>query len=409
MEISRGQEKAIQAVSTWFRAFSNGETKQQVFRLFGYAGTGKTTLAMKLVESVSGLVVFAAYTGKAAHVLAQKGCPNASTIHKLIYIPKEKSRERLFELKRLLVIAKSGVEGKKGDELSRARADIEELERKLQIEKDNAARPMWKLNSESTLRHAKLLVVDECSMVDKQTAEDLLSFGVPILALGDPAQLPPVGGEGFFTASKPDVMLTEIHRQARDNPIIELSRIVREGGTLKVGKYGESEVIRLDDWSRESVFGADQLLVGKNVTREAFNRRYRELQGISQRLPVQGDKLVCLRNNHELGLLNGSLWSVVESQEVTDGRVDLRLVGEGGEEIDTSAHSSLFLGEKPEWYEKKDADEFTFGYALTVHKSQGSQWGNVILFDEWRQSDRQKWLYTGITRAAEKLQVVKMR
>ena len=57
-------------------------------------------------------------------------------------------------------------------------------------------------------------------MVDEDLGRDLLSFGKPVLVLGDPAQLPPVKGGGFFTEAEPDVMLTEVHRQAADNPII---------------------------------------------------------------------------------------------------------------------------------------------------------------------------------------------
>ena len=69
-------------------------------------------------------------------------------------------------------------------------------------------------------------------MVDEELGRDLLSFGKPVLVLGDPAQLPPVKGGGFFTEAEPDIMLTEVHRQAADNPIIRMSMVVREGGRL---------------------------------------------------------------------------------------------------------------------------------------------------------------------------------
>ena len=70
-------------------------------------------------------------------------------------------------------------------------------------------------------------MIDECSMVDEELGRDLLSFGKPILVLGDPAQLPPVKGGGFFTETAPDVMLTEIHRQAEGSAIIRASRAAR--------------------------------------------------------------------------------------------------------------------------------------------------------------------------------------
>ena len=78
-------------------------------------------------------------------------------------------------------------------------------------------------------------------MVDAELGRDLMSFGVPVLVLGDPAQLPPIQGGGFFTEAEPDMMLTEVHRQAEDNPIIRLSMDIRAGRDLDLGRYGETE------------------------------------------------------------------------------------------------------------------------------------------------------------------------
>jgi exodeoxyribonuclease-5 len=181
MRWSPQQESALGAVRSWLKA---GD--RPVFRLFGYAGTGKTTLARHIAESVGGNVVYAAFTGKAAHVMRGKGCTDAGTIHSLIY---------------------------------RMRGEDE-------------TGPSFTLNRESTAAKAAIIIIDECSMVDEEIGRDLLTFGKPVLVLGDPAQLPPVAGGGFFTAAEPDVMLTEVHRQAADDPIIRLSMTVREGGTL---------------------------------------------------------------------------------------------------------------------------------------------------------------------------------
>src|SRR4029079_16855006 len=141
---------------------------------------------------------------------------------------------------------------------------------------------------------------------------DLKSFGVPLLVLGDPAQLPPISGGGFFTEAEPDVMLTEVHRQARDNPIIRLSMEVREGMRLSPGDLDESgtQVVARDDLDPQRVIGADQVLVGRNNTRRAYNARMREHRGFTDALPMAGDKLVCLRNNRRKGLFNGGLWLV---------------------------------------------------------------------------------------------------
>ena len=122
-------------------------------------------------------------------------------------------------------------------------------------------------------------------MVDEELGRDLLSFGTPVLVLGDPAQLAPVKGGGFFTEAEPDVMLTEVHRQARDDPIIRLSMIVREGERARAtASYGESRVISPRATSTASaVLAADQVLVGLNKTRRAYNARIRELLGLRGR------------------------------------------------------------------------------------------------------------------------------
>ncbi len=357
------QTRALDRVAAWLRA---GEP--QVFRLFGYAGVGKTTLARHIAAGARGEAVFAAFTGKAALVLRSKGCAGASTIHSLIYYPKE----------------------------------VENGE------------PSFMLNPDGPASRADLIVIDECSMVDEELGRDLLSFGKPILVLGDPAQLPPIKGGGFFTEAEPDVMLTEIHRQAEDNPIIRLSRIVRDGGEIPFGEYGETRVVTRNDIDSAMVLAADQVLVGMNKTRRAYNQRIRSLLGRSQTLPVVEDKLVCLRNNREKGLINGGLWRVKEHQGVRKDYVRMLVRSEDEPELPATKVAVLkafFEGGDADipWMLRKGSDEFDYGYALTVHKSQGSQWDDVMLFDEsfaFREH-RARWLYTGVTRAAKKLTIVR--
>lgn len=374
------QETALKAVSDWLRARATGQAPQ-IFRVFGFAGTGKTTLARHLAAGVDGNVLFGAFTGKAALVLRNKGCPNATTIHSMIYTVQE---------------GYGGV-------------------------------PEFVISPTSPAHEASLIIIDECSMVDDDLGRDLLSFGKPVLVLGDPAQLPPVRGEGFFTNHEPDIMLTEIHRQALDNPIIALSQKVREGGAIERGDYGAVRVVSRSGLATEDVLDADQVLVGKNITRRNFNKWFRRiLERPDPVNPVPGDKLVCLRNKHDKGLLNGGLWEVVELKEKANRRrkksVDLFAgglrqmivrpldegVGDCGVEI--TVPSAFFLGSEHEldWKERRRYDEFDFGYALTVHKSQGSQWDNVMVFDESAvfREDRNRHLYTAITRAAERLTIV---
>jgi len=182
------QKAALKAAADWLK---RGEPN--LFRLFGFAGTGKTTLAKKIAEDVDGDVAFGAFTGKAALVMRSKGCADARTIHSLIYRASE----------------------------------------------TETGEPSFVLNEDSVVARSKLVIIDECSMVDAELGRDLLSFGKPVLVLGDPGQLPPVKGSGFFTNAEPDVMLTEVHRQATDNPILRLSMLVRDGKKLSPGACGE--------------------------------------------------------------------------------------------------------------------------------------------------------------------------
>ncbi|WP_137157896.1 ATP-dependent RecD-like DNA helicase [Rhizobium sp. FKL33] len=375
MQFSTQQDEALQAVSRWLK-----DGRSQVFRLFGYAGTGKTTLAKHFAENVDGEVLFAAFTGKAAQVLRSRGASNAKTIHSLIYRPKGE----------------------------------EEVEDEV-TGKTNIA-PMFSINRQSPVAKAPLIVIDECSMVDEALGKDLLSFGTKVLVLGDPGQLPPVSGGGFFTEQEPDFLLTEIHRQARDNPIIQLAMQIREGREIMHGDYGAAQVISRNDVTQALVLEADQVLVGTNKTRKRYNQRLRELKGFASCYPAAGDKLVCLRNDQVKGLLNGSLWQVMSSsKETTKPGINL-LVRPEDDDMDRGAAKIKLLkaafeeidGEIP-WSMRKRYDEFDYGYALTVHKAQGSQWNNVVLFDEaWAFRDsRERWLYTAVTRAAETLTIVR--
>jgi exodeoxyribonuclease-5 len=361
MRFSPEQDAALIAVDRWLKAPTS-----QVFRLFGYAGVGKTTLARHVAEHVEGEVLFAAFTGKAAHVMRQKGCAGASTIHALIYRPADEAED---------------------------------------------GEMMFTLRRDAPASKADLIIIDECSMVDEELGKDLLSFGKPVLVLGDPAQLPPVKGGGYFTEAEPDFMLTEIHRQAADNPIIRLSMDIREGREPDTGG-GALRLLSRREIDAEAILGADQVLVGVNRTRRLYNGRMRELKGHKGAAPESGEKLVCLRNNKKKGLLNGGLWRVVEQRETKAERARLVVEPEDGGRRARISVPIAFFTEGPEnvpFEARRGSDEFDYGYALTVHKAQGSQWDDVVLFDEsfaFREA-RARWLYTGVTRAAERLTLVR--
>lgn len=361
------QDTALKAVADWLKAKPGRNGTPAVFRLFGYAGTGKTTLARHIAEGVDGEVKFAAFTGKAALVMRNKGCEGASTIHSLIYRTRESGEEQ----------------------------------------------PSFELWDDAPASKARLIVIDECSMVDAELGRDLMSFDCPLLVLGDPAQLPPIQGAGFFTNATPDAMLTEVHRQAKDDPIVRMSMDVREGRELDIGRYGESEVVPRGELDPARVMDADQVLVGRNNTRRAYNMRMRQRQNIEDPLPVAGDKLVCLRNNRKKALFNGGLWRVKARAVSKSKIITMRLSPDeefAHKVTKVSVRHDCFAGgiEDIPWEQRKPYDEFDYGYVLTVHKSQGSQWDDVVLFDESFafQGSRARWLYTGITRAAKRLSVV---
>jgi exodeoxyribonuclease-5 len=366
------QSRALKGIAAWL-ADPKGK---QVFRMFGFAGTGKTTLAKEIADDVEGEVLFMCLSGKASLVLRKKGCVGASTIHSAIYKP---------------------------------------------IEDPISGITTFALSPDSAVASAALVIVDEVSMVDEVLGQDLLSFGSRILVLGDPAQLPPVKGDGFFTNCEPDVMLTEVHRQAEGNPIIRMSMDVRQGRPLLPGTYGTSRIVRRADISKDSlrsaVLAADQMLCGRNATRQTFNARIRALKGLAGNEPwhpVKGDRLVCLKNNRIKGLLNGGLWDIERATLRDFGKkFDIRIssVDEPGmAHVDVSVPIEFFLGteKEMEWRELKRADQFTYGWALTCHKAQGSQWDNVLVYDESSvfREDAAKWLYTAITRAAERVDVI---
>lgn len=407
MDWSPKQEGALKAVADWL-AKPDGK---QVFRLFGYAGTGKTTLARHFAESCGGSVLFAAFTGKAASVMRANGCLGASTIHRLIYKPQPKSEIRLLELRgHIAELGDKILVPMEGEDVAALEKQLEEARQEVKDIEEDLKRPAFVLNFESEVKHAKLLVIDECSMVNEEMGADLLSFGTPILVLGDPAQLPPVMGGGFFTDHEPDVMLTEIHRQAKDSPIIRLATMIREGGRPAAGEYGDSLVIHREDLDRDSVMTHDQILVGRNATRRISNARARELLQRTSHLPEETDKLVCLRNDHTVGLLNGELWTTLHSLVIDDDTLGLTIENEDGSgaQLNVEAHRHHFEGRELGYWEKRMAQEFDFGYALTVHKSQGSQWDSVIAFDEsfCFRADARRWLYTAVTRAAKRVTLV---
>ncbi|MCO5730154.1 ATP-dependent RecD-like DNA helicase [Rhizobium sp. SSA_523] len=363
------QEQALAKAGAWLRM-----RYQPVFRLFGFAGTGKTTLAIHLAQHASGKVAFAAFTGKAAMVMRSKGCIGAKTIHSLIY------------------------ESETDPITGEVRTSLRHRE---------------------SLSKFCLIVIDECSMVNEEIGNDLLSFGIPILVLGDPAQLPPVKGGGFFTEQQPDFMLTEVHRQAADSPIIWLATEIREG-RYRRDLMNTNGLVITDRGNLDPVLVRDAniVLVGRNDTRMKFNRRLREhkvgadLAG-NNPLPVVGEPLICLRNDKETKIFNGDILTV-SKKRVGKKSIQMTMEDQAGDRSGIKVtvrkeffHDDVAAGKLP-YKEIRGTQQFTYGYAITCHKAQGSQWRDVCVFDESNVfgDDRARWLYTACTRAAEQLTLV---
>jgi exodeoxyribonuclease-5 len=388
-----------EAVATAVAAVRDGV---RVFRIFGYAGTGKTTIAKEIARQVEaecgGPAIFAAYTGKAASVLKSKGCA-ARTIHQILYKPRE-------------VIEDVAVLDANGDPVLDAEGKpVTKQVESVAFDASDVAR--------SGARRASVLIIDECSMVDEAIGRDLMGLGVPIIVLGDPFQLPPVNGGGFFTNCDADIILTEVHRQQEGCGVLDIAWAIREGRRLQHGEYeGGSEVVhRGCAYNPEFLLGFDQVICGTNKTRATLNRIMRtKLLGQAASDPIASkDRLVCLRNNYEFGIANGELMTVREthgplgtSRHLASLAVDGREDDEPGKVRTLNIHHILGLpGQVTR--EGRDVLIVDYGYAITAHKAQGSQWDRVLVVDEsavFRQ-DAARWLYTAVTRAAKSVVVAR--
>lgn len=393
ISITTSQRAAIDAARAWYDAPEGS----LVFRLFGYAGTGKTTIAKTIADTIAAdtgkSVRYAAFTGKAASVMASKGCEGASTIHRLIY---RATYDEYIHKVTHEIVSRSHVEGCGEWDSYAGYGD-----------------PRFDVGSD-TLKKDKvaLIVIDECSMVGNKLGEDLMSYRIPILVLGDPAQLPPVGDGGYFTSGIPDVLLEEIHRQQEGCGILDLATAIRTGSGIRIGTYSESRVVGMRDQGTLDPLAFDQIIVGMNRTRHTWNSKARKLLGFKGRYPEVGERLIVLQNNREVGIMNGEQVTVKEVRSAAGTEVPwMELVVEwDGKPVPMLVARHYFdtPDEKPRYFDS-DLVYADFAYAITCHKSQGSQWPRVLVIDESRvfRDDAARWLYTAITRAAKHVTVVK--
>lgn len=401
-ELTADQIAAENLIKDWYH-----NSSRQTFVLAGYAGTGKTTLLRHAVINTLGLVpdesaAFVTPTGKAATVLIRSGI-RATTLHKLIY-------QSITE-----------------------EAEVEVNGRKITVEKLKFKR------RESIDKSIKLIVLDEASMVSDEVLMDIADYGVKLLLCGDNAQLPPVEGfNGFLT--EPDFTLKTIVRQNLGNPIIMLSEMAREGRYIPYGRYGDNAAVvskRLFTGLRRKnyLLKADQIICGLNKTRAQINDEIRAFSGFYG-LPKDGEKLICTLNNWEtyidaelrFNLVNGIIGTVEDpfyDEEQSIGFIQFKpdFLDENCPEalpVDTGVFTDgNYRYKRGDYFEKFDENgepsgaftlnRFEFGYCISCHKAQGSEFDSVVVFDESYafKEDKNRWLYTAITRARKKLIIVR--
>lgn len=333
--------------------------KKGIQTLGGYAGTGKTTLIENLVHYLPGFAV-CAFTGKAANVLRRRGI-SASTIHSLIYRP---------------------VTGANGE-----------------IVKDKNGNPIFALSDSLPCTG---IIVDEASMVNQKLYEDLLSFKLPIIFVGDHGQLEPVGADINVMAS-PDFRLETIHRNAGE--IAHFAEWIRQGynPAAFARRYPCKKIKFVNKWEADRyLLQVDQIICAFNKTRVELNAKVRYGKQYPSKQLVIGDRVMCLRNNRQIGLFNG-MQGHVTYLYATENRMQFQTEDRY---FDIPFDPMQFGRERYELedYHKDDPSPFDWCYCVTAHKAQGDEWDKVMVFEQkCRQWDHRRWAYTAASRAKESL------
>lgn len=357
--LTEEQQTAITKIQDWFDKPGFSE-----FRLGGYAGTGKTTIIKTLIDPKRNgnmKPLIGAFTGKACHVLRKKGILDAATLHSTIYDCVDNGDGTFdIELKRQLGTA-------------------------------------W--------NKPNLYIVDEASMLTTDLHRDLKSFGIKLLFIGDPGQLEPVGDNPNLMKS-PDYALTKIYRQAEKSPIITLASLVRNGSPVRFADTTGAVTVKPKFVGDDELAEANQVLCAKNATRGLLNRRVRNHLGKLGSEITEGEKLICLKNNRNFQMFNGLIAFVTTIRNDFHDHWVVDLKDEADKTYQQIPVWKLpFQRELEEGeYAPKHLIHMDYGYAITVHKSQGSEWEHVLVYDEvLYKTDMKRWRYTAITRASQKL------
>lgn len=397
MELNKKQKEGLELAVTRYI------NKEKITVIAGYAGTGKSTLVKFIISALEKYdvdpeedVVYTSFTGKATQVLQKKGNKNVKTLHKLLYDFYPRSNGTFFK------------------------------------------KPVDYIGY-------KIVIVDECSMVPKELFNQLLKYPVHIICLGDPGQLPPVDkSDDNELLTNPHIFLDEIMRQEEQSEIIQLTMKIRAGEELKTFKGKEVQILEYKDLTSGMLLWADQVICSTNTTRVELNQKIRDLLSKNGN-PQDGDKIICLRNywdifsNNLSPLVNGTIGYLKNTKELNIP-IPKYITNDRLKSIDTincdfasddniSIYSNLLIDKKmileneptlnfKESFKMSKNEElkdlvplsFTYAYAITCHKSQGSEWDNVLVIEESFPFDKDehiKWLYTACTRAAKKLVIIK--
>lgn len=341
MKFTDKQEAAIR------EAINAVRTNAPVYKIGGYAGSGKTTIAKKIVENLDRVAV-CAFTGKAAYNLRQKGIPQAKTIHSTIYDYDKYKRE--FTLK----------------------------------------------ESIPTL----CFLIDEASMVASDLWRDILSFRQPIILVGDTAQLPPVGDD-IYLMDDPNIILDTIHRQREEHGIVAFASNIREGRRSIIQYPNEVTFRRKSELDIRDLVEFDIVLCGVNKTRHNLNAALRRQKGFKELLEID-EQLIILQNNPDYGVYNGEIVKVVEIVRESQRQFVLNVESEG--EVKPITIVKNQLGRQPERRLDRDIVYADYGYAITVHKAQGGEWDKIAVIDEPTYGcDPQRWRYTAVSRCKREL------
>jgi exodeoxyribonuclease-5 len=356
MIFSNDQEQAAIAIN----AFIKDGGDEPYLTIHGLAGTGKSTLLSAVVREQD---VLCAYTGKAASVLRKKTGRDVSTIHSVIY-------------------------------------DFKGMLKDEEDENNHKRHPVFIKKHDEDELSGEFVFIDEASMLGERIAKDLLNTGAKLIVTGDPGQLPPVMDSQFFI--HPHVTLTEIHRQALESPIIRQAHSVRNSGGYVSDGDGFVVTREMHD---ELLEQHDIVLCWRNTTRIWLNKRRRTMLGFGPVLRA-GEPVMCLKNDHGLKIYNGMIFTLVYDREPG---TDMVIQDDLGQRIAITNPTVEMIDEDFDQNRyDDDFSPFAIAYACTTHKAQGSEWQRVLIIDEHRQAEgRRSWLYTSVTRAIERVTIVR--